>query len=110
LRTPEFLKNVNVNGKNVFFKPGTYLVLDHAAGSADTIVLEFDFTLKEIPSPDGQGYIAVKRGPLVLAADSRGHVPEANVSEQWNGMELCEYAAAGNLMNETNTLTVWFKK
>lgn len=110
LRTPSFLKKVVFNGKEVSFEKGKYLALDHAAGTTDKIALEFDFTLQEIPSPDGHGFVAVKRGPLVLAADSRGHVPEAKVSVQWNGLELCEYAVAGNLMNENNTLTVWFKK
>jgi DUF1680 family protein len=109
LRTPEFLKCVTCNGKNIPFRHGEYLTLPHAAATQDKIVLEFDFTLKELISPCGK-YIAVKRGPLVLAEDSRGKVPEAKVSVQWNGKELCEYASAGNLMNETNTLTVWFKR
>lgn len=109
LRTPEFLKCVTCNGKNIPFQHGEYLTLSHTAATQDEIILEFDFTLKELVSPCGN-YIAVKRGPLVLAEDSRGKVPEAKVSVQWNGKELCEYAVAGNLMNESNTLTVWFKR
>ena len=72
--------------------------------------MEFDFTLEEVPAPDGSNFVAIKRGPLVLAADSRGDVPEALVHEEWNGIKLCEYAVAGNLMDTTNTITVWFKK
>ena len=72
------------------------------------MALEFDFSLKEIPSPGKDGFTAVMRGPLVLAQDSRGRVPDAAVSVQWRGRELCEYASAGNLIDENNTLTVWF--
>ena len=53
-------------------------------------------------------YTAVKRGPLVLAADSRSDVPEAGVKELWRGKTLYEYAACGKEMSESNTLTVWF--
>ena len=51
-----------------------------------------------------------RRGPLVLAADSRGEVPGALVNVCWNGTPLCDYASAGNLFDPGNTLTVWFRK
>jgi len=108
VRTPEFLSSVRFNGAAVPFRPGVYPELPHRAGADDEVVLEFDFALREIPSPDGRGFVAVKRGPLVLAEDSRGEVPGAAVRETWRGRTLCEYAAAGNLMREDNTLTVWF--
>ena len=109
LRTPAFLHAVKFNGKPVSFTHGVYLELPHAGGSADTVELEFDFSLKEIPSPGKDGFTAVMRGPLVLAQDSRDCVPDAAVSVQWRGRELCEYASAGNLIDENNTLTVWFR-
>lgn len=109
LRTPEFLKAVKVNGVSKSFTCGKYLEVEHAGMTTDKIVLEFDFSLKEISAPGDPRYTAVKRGPLVLAEDSRGKVPEAFVREVWRGKKLCEYAAAGNLMNENNTLTVWFQ-
>ena len=77
--------------------------------TTDNIVLEFDLSLKEIASPGNTGYTAVKKGPLVLAEDSRSDVPEAKVSEYWRGKKLCEYAVAGNEVTENNTLIVWFK-
>lgn len=108
LRTPAFLRSVKFNGISVEFTPGVYLELSHKGGAADTVELEFDFTLKEILSPDGK-FTAVMRGPLVLAEDSRGKVADSGVSVQWRGRELCEYATAGNLIGEENTLTVWFR-
>ena len=109
VRTPEFLKGVTFNGKPISFIPGTYLELPHQAMTNDVVVLDFDFTLKEIVSPCGK-YVAVKRGPILLAEDSRGIVPHAQIKEQWNGRNLCEYAVAGDLLEKTNTLTVWFKR
>ena len=109
LRTPAFLKAVKVNGVPADFRHGVYLEIPHRGGCTDTVELEFDFSLREIPSPDGRGFTAVMRGPLVLAEDSRGEVPEAAVTEKWRGKTLVEYAVAGNLNEPGNTLTVWFK-
>ena len=110
LRTPEFLEKVLLNGEAVPFEKGRYLVLDRCWTPEDKVELVFDFSLKEIPAPDGSPYVAVKRGPLVLAADSRGEVPGALVNVSWNGVPLCDYASAGNLFDPGNTLTVWFRK
>ncbi|MBR2720555.1 MAG: glycoside hydrolase family 127 protein, partial [Lentisphaeria bacterium] len=110
LRTPEFLKSVKLNGKSLDFTVGKYLEIDREWKSEDEIVLEFDFTLRELTAPGDAAYTAVKRGPIVLAADSRGKVPGAKINELWNGIGLCEYAAAGNLMDKSNTLTVWHRK
>ena len=108
LRTPEFLEKVTLNGKEIPFEKGVYLVLSKEWEPDDKVLLEFDFTLKEIPAPDGSPFVAVKRGPLVLAADSRGAVPGALVNTVWRGIPLCDYATAGNEFNEANTLQVWF--
>ena len=110
LRTPEFLEKVTVNGEVIPFKKGQYLVIERNWNKGDKIVMTFDFSLKELPAPDGSPFVAVKRGPLVLAADSRGAVPEAAVNVIWNNIPLCDYASAGNLFNQDNHLTVWFKK
>lgn len=109
IRTPEFLSKIKVNGTCAEFKKGHYFEIVHHAGTTDIIKLEFDFSLKEIVSPDGLNFVAVKRGPLVLAQDSRSDVPDALVHENWRGRKLCDYASAGNLMTKENTLTVWFK-
>ena len=109
LRTPAFLRSVKFNGVSVEFSHGVYLELPHRGGTVDTIGLEFDFTLREIPSPGDGRYTAVMRGPLVLAEDSRGKVADARVSVQWRNRELCDYASSGNLIDKDNTLTVWFR-
>ena len=110
LRTPEFLEKVTVNGEVIPFTKGQYLVIERSWNKGDKIVMTFDFSLKELPAPDGSPFVAVKRGPLVLAADSRGAVPEAAVNVMWNNIPLCDYASAGNLFDKDNTLTVWFKR
>lgn len=108
IRTPEFLQTVKLNGKEIPFTVGKYLEVDREWSKDDELILTFDFTLKEIPAPGVPEYTAVKRGPLVLAADSRSDVPEAGVKELWRGKTLYEYAACGKEMSESNTLTVWF--
>ena len=107
LRTPEFLKSVKLNGKELEFTIGKYLEIDRQWNENDEIVLDFDFALKELTAPGDARYTAVKRGPIVLASDSRGRVPGAKINELWKGIQLCEYAAAGNLMSKENSLTVW---
>ena len=107
LRTPEFLVSVKLNGEELPFTIGKYLEIDRNWSEKDEIILEFDFSLKELTAPGNKGFVAIKRGPLVLAKDSRGIVPEAKVHEVWHGIDLCEYAVAGNLMTKENTLSVW---
>ena len=110
LRTPEFLKRVTLNNEEITFVCGHWIVLTRNWTPEDEVVMEFDFTLKEIPAPDGSGYVAIKRGPLLLAADSRGVVADALINTEWNGIDLCDYASAGALFDSSNTLRVWFKR
>ena len=108
VRTPGFLEKVTLNGEEIPFTKGTYLSIEREWSPADTLVLSFDFSLQVIPAPDGSPFVAVKRGPLLLAADSRGEVPGAAVNVTWKEIPLCDYASAGSLFTEDNTLTVWF--
>ena len=110
LRTPEFLKRVTLNNEEIPFVCGHWIVLTRNWTPEDEVVMEFDFTLKEIPAPDGSDYVALKRGPLLLAADSRGVVADALINTEWNGIDLCDYASAGALFDSSNTLRVWFKR
>ena len=77
---------------------------------------------------DNSSRFALVRGPILLAQDSRlGKVNEpVNLLEEtpsWsseegfcdvytysNNIKLCDYASAGNLFDENNTLCVWLKK
>ncbi|MBR7155853.1 MAG: glycoside hydrolase family 127 protein [Lentisphaeria bacterium] len=110
LRTPEFLRSVKLNGKALDFTVGKYLEINRCWSEKDEIILEFEFTIKVLTAPGDPNYVALKRGPIVLAKDSRGIVPDAKIHEVWHGINLCEYAAAGNLMNPENTLAVWLRK
>ncbi len=108
VRIPIFMQKVSLNSTELAFSLGKYLEIERNWTPEDELILEFDFSLQEIHAPDGSPFVAVKRGPLVLAADSRGVVPEAAVQVEWRGISLCDYASAGNQMQENNTLTVWF--
>ena len=110
IRTPKFLKKVQLNGKNIPFDSGKYLEISRAWKDTDKLELLFDFSLQEIPSPAGDGYVAVMRGPLVLATDSRGAALPAPICEKWHERTLIDYATAGNEMTPKNTLAVWLKK
>ena len=106
VRIPEYCTGVECGGKAVGFLPKSYLSF---AGSVE-LTLKFDVSLKEVEAPGDPSYIAVKRGAVVLAEDSRGEVPTAAVNETWRGHKLVDYVAAGGEFNESNTLKVWFKR
>lgn len=108
LRMPHFIKSVNLNGENLDIRPGDYLTLTRQWSAKDVLHMEFDFSIREISSPGTGEYTAFMSGPLVLAADSRGDVPEALISINYRGIQLTDYITAGNKMCRENTLTVWF--
>jgi len=109
VRIPPFTQNVTLNGKPIKFTHGKYLKLERSWLLSDELILNFDFSVKEISAPDWGSVTALKRGPLVLASDSGGRNPARNlqVQETWKGIQLCDYASAGNEMRPENTLTVW---
>ena len=109
VRISPFVKNVTLNGEKLDIVQGSYLSLNRKWQDNDVLNMEFDFSIREISSPDGAGYTAFMRGPLLLAEDSRKNVPDALLSLQYGAYNLVDYISAGNLMNETNTLKVWFK-
>ena len=106
VRIPENCTGVTCGGKAMGFLPCAYLSF---CGSVE-LTLTFDVSLKEVTAPGDDSYVAVKRGVIVLAEDSRGDVPSAAVHETWRGRKLCDYVAAGSGFSESNTLAVWFKK
>lgn len=109
VRIPSFCNAVELNGKPIVFKPGSRLSIHREWTAGDVLTLRFDFSLKEIPAPDGSAFTAVTRGPVLLAKDSRGTVPGSMVCANWHGCTLVDYAAAGNLFQPDNTLQVWFQ-
>jgi hypothetical protein len=80
---------------------------------------------------DGCGRVALTRGPVVLAQDSRLGIVDAPVSvanldavvikqnphenifiscRLADGTVLCDYASAGNEFSDNNKLCVWLKR
>jgi DUF1680 family protein len=133
LRMPGWSKrtSISVNGEDYSGKPGSYLDIQRTWRPGDTVKMKFDLSVRVIPAPDGSDRIALMRGPVVLAQDSRlGKVdvplalnpkdtvavktiaPAADMLEtyqQTNGARLCDYASAGNQFRPDNQLCVWMR-
>ena len=109
LRIPSCIRRVTLNGETLSAEPGRYLTINRAWRAEDILKMEFDLSVREVGSPDGK-YRAFLRGPLVLAEDSRGDVPHALCHEDCAGRRLVDYITAGDLMDEANTIQVWFPK
>lgn len=133
LRIPAWSKKteVSVNGQDYSGTPGSYLDIKRVWSPGDVVKLKFDMRVKFNKAPDDCGRIALTRGPIVLAQDSRldkvdaplaldnldAAVIEQNPRENIfmlcrlaDGTELCDYASAGNEFNENNQLCVWMKR
>jgi len=109
LRIPSCIQRVTLDGEPLSAEPGRFLTLDRAWSGNDLLKLEFDLAVREVLSPDGK-YRAFLRGPLVLASDSRGDVPHALCHETCAGQKLVDYITAGDMMDEKNTLQLWFPR
>ena len=122
---------VSVNGQDHAGTPGSYLNIERVWSSGDVIRLNFDMSVQINEAPDGDGRVALTRGPVVLAQDSRLGLVDAPVSvanldaaviEQnprenifmscrlADGTVLCDYVSAGNEFSEINKLCVWLKR
>lgn len=112
--------------------PGTWLRIDRAWNPGDEIALEFPMPIRVIADCSGGNRIALQRGPIVLAQDSRlgpvdcpvglaaGRVsvsareivPPDGIYQAYklpDGTAVCDYASAGNEFSNTNQLCVWMK-
>ena len=107
VRIPRFTRRATLNGVPQPIEQGTYLQIVRAWNAGDLLKLEFDFTPREVLSPDG-GCVAFLRGPLVLAADSRGDVPHARCRAVCRGRTMIDYITSGDAMGKDNTIQVWF--
>lgn len=122
---------VSVNGQNYTGTPGSYLSIERVWNPGDVIRLNFDMSVQINEAPDGCGRVALTRGPVVLARDSRLGKVDAPVSvanldtavieknpcenifiscRLADGTVLCDYASAGNEFSENNKLCVWMKR
>ena len=73
LRIPAWSKqnSLKVNGKIMEVTPGTYVKIQRLWKAGDKIELQLDLRGRLIPAPSGAPELAVMRGPIVLAVDSR---------------------------------------
>ena len=129
LRIPAWCEHpiIECDGEKWECSPGCYAELKKVWEKHSTVILTLPMPITEIAAPNGVKRVAVRRGPILLVQDSRlGEVgspvrisgnPEKikvkNIQDvySWrNGLQLCDYASAGNLFNKKNTLCVWMKK
>lgn len=75
LRIPSWSKQsslkVNGNPSSVEPVPGTYAVIKRPWERGDKIELKFDLRARVVPAPGNESYVAIMRGPVVLALNKR---------------------------------------
>jgi DUF1680 family protein len=73
LRIPAWSQEttLRVRGEPVSCRPGTYVSIERDWTSGDPIELTLDLRGRAVPAPSGAPQMAVVRGPIVLALDSR---------------------------------------
>ena len=116
-----------LNGRAVKVVKAGYLCLDRVWKKGDRVELEFDMSVRVIEAFDDSRRFALRRGPLVLAQDSRlGAVdaPFRPVGGQAvkppkgiffayrfdDGTAVCDFASAGNLYEMRNRLCLWMPR
>lgn len=73
LRIPAWSErtSLKVNGESVEAKSGSYAKIRRTWKSGDRVQLVLDLRGRILEAPDGNGQLAVMRGPLVLSLDNR---------------------------------------
>lgn len=73
LRIPSWSKRtrLSVNGQDVAVSPGQYAEIDRTWTHGDRVALNLDMRVRTIEAPSGAPQLALARGPLLLALDSR---------------------------------------
>jgi uncharacterized protein len=143
LRIPEWSAEtaVSVNGAPVSgVRPGSYAVIERRWTTADHVGLKLDLRARVLRSPGDGRFVAVARGPLVLARDLRlepaGIEAPVNLAAGKDGslplktmpkvegigmafaapqtadgeIRLCPYASAGSSWDQRSRFRVWMKQ
>lgn len=78
LRIPAWSKQttLTLNGQPVPCTPGTYARLEREWAPGDQLRLRLDLRGRALPAPSGAPQLAVMRGPILLALDSRLTQPQ----------------------------------
>lgn len=73
LRIPAWSEksSLSVNGRETAVKPGSYARLQRTWKRGDRVKLVLDLRGRVLEAPDGNGQIAIARGPVVLSLDDR---------------------------------------
>ena len=73
LRIPAWSErtDLRVNGTPVEAKAGAYTKIRRTWRAGDKVQVAFDFRGRVLEAPDGNGQLAVARGPIVLSLDNR---------------------------------------
>ena len=73
LRIPSWSKftKLSINGQSVACDPGQYAEIHRTWTSGDRVTLIFDMRVRAIKAPSGAPELALARGPILLALDSR---------------------------------------
>ena len=73
LRIPAWSERTEVllNGKAIPAQPGTYAKIHRLWQTGDKVMMKFDLRGRLLEAPDGNGQLAVVRGPIVLSLDNR---------------------------------------
>ena len=131
IRIPSWSRKtvVKVNDREFPVESGSYLNLCRCWMAGDRIRLVFDMSPRVIEAKDGSGCVAIMRGPVVLARDSRlGDIDAPCDSSNGillqpadagfaahesyklsDGSCLCDYASAANRFSNDNKLCVWMR-
>ncbi len=132
LRIPAWSENssARVGADSYPAKAGSYLEIVREWKTGDLIELSLDMRVRVIDAFDASRRMAVMRGPVVLAQDSRLGAVDAPVSGKdalvakleaspagvfdcyrlGDGSRLCDYSSAGNEFDERDSLCVWLPK
>ena len=78
LRIPAWSREtaLKVNGQPQAVRPGTYARIRRTWAAGDRVELTLDMRTRVLAAPDGNGQVALTRGPIVLALDNRLAPPE----------------------------------
>jgi hypothetical protein len=77
---------LKVNGETVATTPGSYAKIQRTWKNGDRVQLVLDLRGRILKAPDGNGQLAVVRGPLVLSLDNR---LTPNIATETKGMLDC---------------------
>lgn len=82
LRIPAWSQNtvLKINGQELPVTPGTYAKIQRQWAEGDRVDLTLDMRARVVDAPVGNGQVALKRGPIVLALDDRFVPPEKDTS------------------------------